>query len=127
MFFKKQSTNHSSRFTHESKLYLPLRKHDYGKNCLSYRGATIWNGLKAKIKNSKSCNSFKHSLKSCFFENMKIRQWANNITIHFIIHSCLGLGLNVLVLCINVFNLTGFWRDHFGNKAILSLLGMSAF
>ena len=39
----------------------------------------------------------------------------------------LGLGLNVLVLCINVFNLTGFRRDHFGNKAILSLLGMSAF
>ena len=48
--FKKQSTNRSSRFTHESKLYLPLRKHDYGQNCLSYRGATIWNGLKAKIK-----------------------------------------------------------------------------
>ena len=39
----------------------------------------------------------------------------------------LGLGLNVLVLCIYVFNLTCFWRDHFGNKAIFSLLGMSAF
>jgi len=39
----------------------------------------------------------------------------------------LGLGLNILVLCIYVFNLTGFWRDHFGNKTIFSLLGMSAF
>ena len=78
--FKKQSTNRSSRFTHESKLYLPLRKHDYGQNCLSYRGATIWNGLKARIKNSKSCNSFKHSVKSCFFENLKNKEDNARIT-----------------------------------------------
>ena len=56
--FEKQSTNRSSCFTHESKLHLPLRKHDYGQNCLSHWGATIWNGLKARIKDSKSCNSF---------------------------------------------------------------------
>ena len=78
--FKMQSTNRSSRFTHGSKLYLPLRKHDYGQNCLSYRGATIWNGLKAKIKNSKSCNSFKHSVKSCFFENLKNKEDNARIT-----------------------------------------------
>ena len=77
---QKQSTNRSSRFTHESKLYLPLRKHDYGQNCLSYRGATIWNGLKARIKNSKSCDSFKHSVKSCFFENLKNKEDNARIT-----------------------------------------------
>ena len=35
---------------------------------------TIWNDLKAKIKNSKSCNSFKHLVKSCFFENLKNKE-----------------------------------------------------
>ena len=29
--FKKQSINHSWRFTLESKLHIPLRKHDYGQ------------------------------------------------------------------------------------------------
>ena len=28
----------------------------------------------AKIKNSKSCNNFKHSVKSCFFENLKNKE-----------------------------------------------------
>ena len=81
--FKKKSTNRGSRFTHESKLYLPLRKHDYGQNCLSYRGATIWNGLKAKIRNSKSCNSFKHLVKSCFFENLKNKEDNARITFYY--------------------------------------------
>ena len=69
--FKKRSTNRGLRFAHESKLYLPLGKHDYGQNCLSYRGATIWSGLKAKIRSSESCNSFKHSVESCFFGDLK--------------------------------------------------------
>ena len=34
--FKKQSINRSLRFTLESKLHIPLRKRDYGQNCLSY-------------------------------------------------------------------------------------------
>ena len=80
--FLKSSPQIAVRVLHMnlSCIYQPLRKHDYGQNCLSYRGATIWNGLKAKIKNSKSCNSFKHSVKSCFFENMKNKQDNARIT-----------------------------------------------
>ena len=72
--FKKHSNTRSSRYSNELKLHVPLRKHDYGKNCLSYRGATIWNGLKANIKDAKSCNSFKHLVKASFFENLKQRE-----------------------------------------------------
>ena len=61
----------SSRFIGDSKLHIPFRKHDYGKNCLSYQRATIWNGLRANIKEAKSCNSFKHSVKASFFANLK--------------------------------------------------------
>ena len=69
--FKKHSIIRSSRFIGDSKLQVPLRKHDYGKNCLSYRGATVWNGLRVNIKEAKSCNSFKHSIKASFFANLK--------------------------------------------------------
>ena len=43
--FKKNSSQRCTRYSDESKLRIPSRNHDYGKNCLSYRGATIWNGL----------------------------------------------------------------------------------
>ena len=35
----------------------------YGKHCLSYRGATIWNSLEISIKEPKSCITFKHLVK----------------------------------------------------------------
>ena len=39
-----------TRCTDESKISIPFRKHEYGKNCLSYLGATIWNSLDNFIK-----------------------------------------------------------------------------
>ena len=77
--FKKHSFIRSSRFIGDSKLHLPFRKHDYGKNCLSYQGATIWNGLRANIKEAKSCNSFKHAVKANFFEKLKHSEENNAI------------------------------------------------
>ena len=77
--FKKHSIIRSSRFIGDSKLHLPFRKHDYGKNCLSYQGATIWNGLRANIKEAKSCNSFKHAVKANFFEKLKHSEENNAI------------------------------------------------
>ena len=42
-----------TRFTDDSKLLIPFRNHDYGKNCLSYLGATIWNSIDNAIKEVK--------------------------------------------------------------------------
>ena len=72
--FKKNSSLRHTRYSDESKLSIPYRKHDYGKHCLSYRGATIWNSLEINIKESKSCNNFKHLVKARFFRNLKLKE-----------------------------------------------------
>ena len=72
--FKKNPSLRCTRFSDESKLSIPNRNHNYGKNCLSYRGATIWNSLEIKIKEAQSCNSFKHLVKDRFFSNLKLKE-----------------------------------------------------
>ena len=76
MFFKRNSSLHQrhTRYSDESKLITPHRKYDYGQNCLSYRGATIWNSLEISIKEAKSCNTFKHLVKARFFRNLKLKE-----------------------------------------------------
>ena len=66
--FKKSNNTHRTRYTNETKIDIPLRKHEYGKNCLSYLGATIWNNLEINIKEAKSSNSFKHKIKEKKFK-----------------------------------------------------------
>ena len=65
-----------TRYTNvtELKITIPRRKNDYGKNCLSYLGATIWNTLDEFIKKCKSCNEFKHKVKEKFFKVIKTKE-----------------------------------------------------
>ena len=72
--FKNNSSLRRTRYSNESKLSIPSRNHNYGKNCISYRGATIWNSLEISIKEAQSCNSFKHLVKDRFFRNLKQRE-----------------------------------------------------
>ena len=72
--FKNNSSLQHTRYSDESKLSIPSRNHNYGKNCLSYRGATIWNSLEIKIKEAQSCNIFKHLVKDRFFRNLKLKE-----------------------------------------------------
>ena len=74
--FKRNPSLHQrhTRYSDESKLITPHRKYDYGQNCLSYRGATIWNSLEISIKEAKSCNTFKHLVKARFFRNLKLKE-----------------------------------------------------
>ena len=72
--YKKQHNSHRTRFSDESKISIPSRKHEYGKNFLSYLGATIWNSIECCIKQSKSCNNFKHKIKETIFRDVKTRE-----------------------------------------------------
>ena len=72
--FIKSGNTRRTRFTDESKLVLPFRKHDYGKNCLSYLGAKIWNNIDNVTKEVKTCNNFKHKIKDKFFKDIKQRE-----------------------------------------------------
>ena len=72
--FNNNSSLRRTRYSNESKLSIPSRNHNYGKNCISYRGATIWNSLEISIKEAQSCNSFKHLVKDRFFRNLKQRE-----------------------------------------------------
>ena len=72
--FTKAHNSHITRYTDESKISIPFRKHEYGKNCLSYLGVTIWNSLDNFIKQLKSCNSFKHKIKDKFFKVIKSKE-----------------------------------------------------
>ena len=72
--FQKFENTRMTRYTDKTKLAIPFRKHEYGKNCLSYRGATIWNSLENNIKEAKSCNNFKHKIKEKFFKQIKLKE-----------------------------------------------------
>ena len=52
--FKNSGTSHRTRYSDETKLTIQLRNHDYGKNCLSYLGAQIWNILENSVKVAKT-------------------------------------------------------------------------
>ena len=72
--FTKHENIRTTRSSNDSNLLIPLRRNAYGKNCLSYLGATIWNSIDSSIRNVKTCNTFKHKIKYKYFENIKYRE-----------------------------------------------------
>ena len=60
--FKPAARKHRTRHS-EKKLIIPTKKHDYGKNCLSYMASTIWNRIDSNIKVATNTNYFKHMIK----------------------------------------------------------------
>ena len=70
--FKKTNTR-ASRFASEVKLHIRNRNNEYGKNCLSYLGVTIWNNIDNIIKEGKTCNTFKHKIKKKLFRDFQRR------------------------------------------------------
>ena len=69
--FNKVQNRQRTRCADESRISIPCRKHEYGKNCLSFLGATIWNSINTDTKLSKTCNNFKHKIKETFFREIK--------------------------------------------------------
>ena len=69
--FQKSQNMRRTRSSNEFRINIPFRKNDYGKNCLSYLGATIWNKIDTPTKNCKTTNSFKHKIKDTFFRELK--------------------------------------------------------
>ena len=78
--FNRTQNRQRTRCADEYRISIPYRKHDYGKNCLSYLGATIWNNFETDVKKSKTCNSFKHKIKANFFKEIKKKE--DNIYIY---------------------------------------------
>ena len=74
LIFTKAENSPRTRYTDKFKINIPRRKHEYGKNCLSYLGATIWNSLDKYIKQCKSCNGFKHKVKDKSFKVIKTKE-----------------------------------------------------
>ena len=64
----------STRTSNDSNLYIPFRKNEYGKNCLSYMGATVWNSIHGTIMDVKTCNTFKHKIKENYFKDIEERE-----------------------------------------------------
>ena len=52
IFIKSENTR-TTRSTDETKLFIPLRRNEYWKNCLSYLGAMIWNSINSTIRKLK--------------------------------------------------------------------------
>ena len=72
--FIKSENIRTTRSSNDYNLFIPIRRNEYGKNCLFYLGATIWNSIDSSIRNVKTCNTFKHKLERKYFEDIKIRQ-----------------------------------------------------
>ena len=72
--FIKPANTRRTRFTDDTKLLIPSRNHEYGKNCLSYLGGTIWNNIANTIKEVKTCSNFKHKIKDKFFKDIKRKE-----------------------------------------------------
>ena len=73
IFIKSESVR-TTRSFNDSNLYIPFRKNEYGKNCLSYLGATAWNSIHATIRDVKTCNTFKHKIKEQYFKDIEERE-----------------------------------------------------
>ena len=58
----------------EKKLIIQTKKHDYGKNCLSYMASTIWNRIDSKIKVATNTNYFKHMIKKSFLRILRTKE-----------------------------------------------------
>ena len=65
--------SHRTRNTGQ-KLLIPYRRHEYGKNCISYLGATIWNKIDNNTKEAENTNYFKHQLKNNFFKHLQDKE-----------------------------------------------------
>ena len=72
--FIKSENIRTTRSTDETKLLIPRRRNEYGKNCLSYLGATIWNSINITIRKVKTCNTFKHKIKDKYFSDIKQKE-----------------------------------------------------
>ena len=72
--FIKSENIRTTRSTDETKLLIPRRRNEYGKNCLSYLGATIWNSINSTIRKVKTCNTFKHKIKDKYFSDIKQKE-----------------------------------------------------
>ena len=57
-----------------SRLIQPKRKTNIGQNALSYLGPQQWNKLPLHLKHEKNLNTFKHKLKTYFFDVLKNRE-----------------------------------------------------
>ena len=68
IFVKSERTTRSSN---ESNLLNPFRVNEYGKNYLSYLGATVWNSIPGIIRDVNTCNTFKHKIKVKYFKYIK--------------------------------------------------------
>ena len=69
--FVKSERIRTTRSSNESNLTRPLRVNEYGKNCLSYLGPTVWNNIPGIIRDANTCNCFKHKIKAKYFEDIK--------------------------------------------------------
>ena len=58
---RKNTRNSSNRFI------VPLRKTNVGQDALSYTGPKLWNALPIDVKLAKNRNSFKHKMKTNYF------------------------------------------------------------
>ena len=81
-YFKKTSPAYSSEIYHPTKqshntrmsmlkLHLPFRTSNQGQRGLSYIGPKLWNKLPSELKSIESLNTFKHTIKEIFFQNLK--------------------------------------------------------
>ena len=53
------------------KLRQPLRKTNYGKNCISFMAPKNWNALTSGLKNLENTNLFKHKVKDYYLQELK--------------------------------------------------------
>ena len=72
--FNKTQNRQRTRSADEFRISIPSRKHDYGKNCLSYLGATIWNNFETDIKKVKPAISSSTKLRKGFSKKLKIKR-----------------------------------------------------
>ena len=63
MFMKSSEYSSRSLRNTNTDLRIPSFTTSYGQRSFSYRGATVWNKLSTKIKNTPSLATFKHLLK----------------------------------------------------------------
>ena len=63
----------ATRFSFQ-KLTLPSQKSNRGLRTITYLGPRLWNSLPRDLKASSNANTFKHKLKSKFFEELRKRE-----------------------------------------------------
>ena len=63
----------NTRFSFQ-KLTLPRRNTNIGQKALSYIGPFLWNNLQNTLKSATSINTFKHSIKNHYFNELKKKE-----------------------------------------------------